>query len=47
VEGSDLCLPQWETGVTLCMYVCMYYAYYVHIKLPLGSWIPLSIRKVA
>jgi hypothetical protein len=21
VEGSDLCLPQWETGVILCMYV--------------------------
>jgi hypothetical protein len=27
VEESDLCLPQWETGVVLCMYdvrVCMY-----------------------
>jgi hypothetical protein len=24
VEGSDLCLPQRETGVILCMYVCMY-----------------------
>jgi hypothetical protein len=22
VEGSDLCLPQRETGVILCMYVC-------------------------
>jgi hypothetical protein len=20
VEGSDLCLPQWETAVMLCMY---------------------------
>jgi hypothetical protein len=22
MEGSDLCLPQWETGVMLCVYVC-------------------------
>jgi hypothetical protein len=22
VEGSDLCLPQRETGVIICMYVC-------------------------
>jgi hypothetical protein len=22
VEGSDLCLPQWETGVMIRMYVC-------------------------
>jgi hypothetical protein len=24
VEGSDLCLPQWETGVILCMYVYIF-----------------------
>jgi hypothetical protein len=31
VEESDLCLPQWEMGVMLCMYVCMY-----HICIPRG-----------
>jgi hypothetical protein len=25
VERSDLCLPQWETGVMLCMYVTLHF----------------------
>jgi hypothetical protein len=31
VEGSDLCLPQWETGVMLCMYRLLFDAVLVLI----------------